>query len=218
VRLGAEARAVDQERDHAVVVGPRAQAGHRVEQLHRLDVAPGLAGGGPGGEQLAEGGLETLLEAGREQVDGGVAGVRGRGEPVLGADERSEPMQPANQRIEGRVRGGRRGGGVGARVDLVPEDGGDQVGAPGEATVEGGEADTGPGGDLSRTGASTPEVPKTSRAASISASMLRWASARATGAHPGPPVLPGVMIAGAGDRPAPATTQQSRSSGDWLSS
>jgi hypothetical protein len=103
--------------------------------------------------------------------------VQGRGEPALGLDELGEPAQPADEGLERFARSGQGGRGVGAGVDVMPEDGADQVGALREVAVEGCQADP-PLVAISRAGASAPDTLKTSRTAVISASMLRWASPR----------------------------------------
>jgi hypothetical protein len=141
--LGSVAQAVDEQGDHALGAGEVGvgQVGHRVQEFHGLDVAADLAGGGRGGEQRAEGGLEALLEVGGQRFEGGVAGVQRRGEAVFGREEPGVPPQPAGEGLERFVLGGQGGRGVGAGVDLVPEDGGDQVGALREVAVEGGEPD-----------------------------------------------------------------------------
>lgn len=74
------AESIDEQADHAFVtvvvhVGRGAQAGDRVQEFQGIDVTANLpGGGGRGGQQHGDGGLEALLEIGGQRLEGGVAG------------------------------------------------------------------------------------------------------------------------------------------------
>jgi NAD(P)-dependent dehydrogenase (short-subunit alcohol dehydrogenase family) len=100
--------------------------------------------------------------------------VQSLGEPALGRDEGGIALHPIRQGFEGRVLGRKDRRGVRAGVHFATEDGGDEVSAPWEVTVD--SADAGPLRDLPH-GSVHPEAANTVLAASSNASMLRRASA-----------------------------------------
>ena len=119
-----------------------------MEEHLGLDVGAGLAGRHRGGEQAAQRGPESLVKIRRQGVKGGVARVQRLGEAPLGRDEVRIALQPARQRLERRVFAREYRSGVGARVDLTPEHGGDQLRPLGKMTIDRADADAGPFGDI----------------------------------------------------------------------
>jgi NAD(P)-dependent dehydrogenase (short-subunit alcohol dehydrogenase family) len=84
----------------------------------------------------------------RQCIERRIARVKRGGETALRGNEVDQPLQPTFQRITRLVFGSGREGGIGARIDLIPQDGHDQIRTPRKAAVDRADADPGPLGDF----------------------------------------------------------------------
>ncbi len=132
------AEAVDDESNHAfraagfAILGGHAQARHRPEKLVGIDICADHASDGGSSEKRAEGRPKAPVEVTRQVVERRISRMQCLGEPPFGSDEGGVSLHPARQGVEGSMLGGQDRCGVSAGVDLVSENGCDQVSALGK--------------------------------------------------------------------------------------
>lgn len=147
--LGTIAEPVDEYRDHALrgfgmtVACRHAQACRGVEEFVGRDVAIYRTGGRCGFEQFPERGPETLFAARRESVERRIARVQRLREPMLGGREIDEIPHPEREGLERWV-GGRKGvRRIGATVQFLGENGGNEIGPPRKVPIHRADAHAG---------------------------------------------------------------------------
>jgi hypothetical protein len=99
-------------------------------------------------EERIESRLQLLHQVPGKIVVRGIAGVQGRGEAALGADESGEPIHPHREGFPWRLLGRERRRSCRAGIDFALHHGDDQVGPAREVPIEGSDADAGEVGDL----------------------------------------------------------------------
>ena len=161
-----------------VVVPSGAEAADAAHQLVAARAGPDLTCADGGVKQLPADGHQAVEEVRVQRLEAAAVRLQRVGESVLGDEEVNEEVDPLAERRQRRVGlGQQRRAGLGAGLDLVPEDGDDEVRPGREVAVDRPDPDT-RAVAISRIGASTPEATNTAAAAASSVCSFRSASAR----------------------------------------